>query len=71
MVILMIDHNKYYYKGYDVSNKNRLEKIAMELCNPYGYNLGHNTRREVEVNGLEYRTNQDIVRTKEFNEQDN
>ena len=64
----MIDHNKYYYKGYDVTNKKTLEKIAMELYNPYGYNLGHNTRRDNAVSGLEYQTNQDNIFTKNINE---
>ena len=32
----------YYYKGYDVSNKNRLERLKMEYNNPYGYNFASN-----------------------------
>lgn len=58
--------NDYYYKGYDITNKNRLEKIAMELLNPYGYNLESNERR---VRNMDYEvthTNQNSVKNREY-----
>ena len=44
----MFNGNNYYYKGYDVTNSSRLEKLAMELSNPYGYNLESSLRRVID-----------------------
>ncbi len=54
--------NDYYYKGYDVTNNNRLEKLRFELSNPFGYNLGSNARRVVDYEKEVIRTNQDVVK---------
>lgn len=62
----MSRNTDYYYKGYDITNKNRLEKMLMELQNPYGYNLGSNARRVIDYDSLATRTNQDCVKNKEF-----
>ena len=66
MVIKMSKITDYYYKGYDITNKNRLEKMLMELQNPYGYNLGSNARRVVDYDLSATRTNQDYVKNKEY-----
>ena len=57
----------YYYKGYDISNKNNLERLAMEFDNPYGYNFGANCRRKVNFNQKYGQVNQDFVKNGEFN----
>lgn len=62
----MSRNTDYYYKGYDITNKNRLEKMLMELQNPYGYNLGSNARRVIDYDLTATRTNQDCVKNKEF-----
>ncbi len=55
----------YYYKGYDITNKNRLEKLKNEF-NPFGYNLESNLRR-IKKDDLEsLGTNQDLVKLKEI-----
>ena len=58
--------NDYYYKGYDITNKNRLEKIAMELLNPYGYNLDSNERRIKNMDYEVTHTNQNNVKNGEY-----
>lgn len=58
----------YYYKGYDITNKNKLEKITMELQNPYGYNLESNARREIDYDFKASRINGDFVKNKEYME---
>ncbi len=66
MVKMMNGLNSYYYKGYDISNKNRLEKVTMEFLNPYGYNLEGNEKR---VKNLDYEvthTNQNSVKNGEY-----
>ena len=60
----MINHNDYFYKGYDIINKNRMEKLLMEYSNPYGYNLESNCRRLVNIEVNLMRTNQDVFKTK-------
>ena len=62
-----MNHNAYYYKGYDVSNKNRLERLAMEYLNPYGYNFLANSRRVVDKDAKYCQINEDYVKNKEFN----
>ncbi len=57
----------YYYKSYDVSNKNRLERLKMEYNNPYGYNFASNLRREINLDTKYTSINQDFVKNKEFN----
>ena len=57
----------YYYKGYDISNKNKLERLVMEYDNPYGYNFFATTRRKVNLEKKYTQTSQDIVKNKEFN----
>ena len=62
----MFNGTNYYYKGYDVTSNNRLEKLFMEYNNPYGYNLDSNERR---VKNSEYdvtHTNQNSVKNKEY-----
>ncbi|MBE6140672.1 MAG: hypothetical protein E7172_03960 [Firmicutes bacterium] len=66
----MINHNNYYYKGYDISNKNRLEKMAMECCNPYGYNLGSTSKRIIDEVAKYTFTNQDLLKNKSFKNMD-
>lgn len=56
----------YYYKGYDITNKNHLEKILMELQNPYGYNFESNSKRIVDRDLIVCRTNQDMIKNKEY-----
>lgn len=67
MVIFMARNTDYYYKGYDITNKNRMEKMTMEFQNPYGYNFEANTRRVIDFEMSMHRTNQDRVKNKEFN----
>lgn len=62
-----MNHKNYYYKGYDVSNKNRLERLAMEYDNPYGYNFESNLRRKINRDLKCTQINQDFVKNKEFN----
>ncbi len=62
----MSRNTDYYYKGYDITNKNRLEKMLMELQNPYGYNFSSTARRVIDYNLLATRTNQDCIKNKEF-----
>ncbi len=57
----------YYYKGYDISNKSRLERLAMEYLNPYGYNWEANKRRKINYEQRCTQINQDFVKNKEFN----
>lgn len=62
----MFNGTNYYYKGYDVTSNNRLEKLFMEYNNPYGYNLDSNAKR---VKNIEYdvtHTNQNSVKNKEY-----
>ena len=62
----MFNGSNYYYKGYDVTSNNRLEKSFMEYNNPYGYNLDSNEKR---VKNIEYdvtHTNQNSVKNKEY-----
>lgn len=67
----MINHNDYYYKGYDITNKNRLEKIIMEHFNPYGYNIDSNNKRVIDYDKMCCRTNQDCIKNKEYNQKNN
>ena len=66
-----MNHKNYFYKGYDVSNKNRLERLAMEYNNPYGYNFGSNLRRKVDLDLKCTQINQDFVKNREFNTKKN
>lgn len=63
---IMFKSINYYYKGYDVTNNNRLERLAMEYQNPYGYNLESNSKRVVDYDKKVTRTNQNYVKNKEF-----
>ncbi len=56
----------YYYKGYDITNKNRLEKLKNEYVNPYGYNFESNLRTLKRVDIDKVMTNQDLVKLKEY-----
>ncbi len=56
----------YYYKGYDINNKNRREKIEMEYLNPYGYNLESNLKRNIDYDYNATHTNQNFVKNKEY-----
>ncbi len=62
-----MNHKDYYYKGYDITNKNNLERLAMEYDNPYGYNFSSNLRRVVDKDLKVSKINQDYVKNKEFN----
>ena len=62
----MINHNKYYYKGYDISNENNLEKLEMEYYNKYRYKINSNKRRMIDNELMCTRTNQDCVKNKKF-----
>ncbi|MEG0794435.1 MAG: hypothetical protein RSF02_01390 [Bacilli bacterium] len=59
----MVNHNDYYYKGYDITNKNRMEMLLMGIDNPYGYNIGSNKRRIVNNDDFVCKTNQDNVKS--------
>ncbi len=63
---VMFKASDYYYKGYDVTNSSRLEKLAMELSNPYGYNLESSLRRVIDYDKKVTYTNQNNVKNKEF-----
>ena len=52
-------NTNYYYKGYDVTNNSRLEKLKMEYSNPYGYNLESNNRRVIDYEKKAIYTNKD------------
>lgn len=67
MVNNMARNTDYYYKGYDITNKNRMEKITMELQNPYGYNMESNVRRIKDLDSSFLKTSQDLIKNKEFN----
>ena len=58
----MFKAKDYYYKGYDVTSKNRLEKLAMEYHNPYGYNFDSNSKRVINYEKKASRTNQDSIK---------
>ncbi len=62
----MFKMSDYYYKGYDIESKSRLEKLKMEYSNPYGYNLGSNQKRVVNFELDVSRTNQDMIKNKEY-----
>ena len=55
-------NKNYYYKGYDITNTNRLEKYMMEYQNPYGYNLESSRRRIVDYDKKVTKTNQDTIK---------
>ena len=59
-------NTNYYYKGYDVTNNSRLERLKMEYSNPYGYNLDSNSRRVIDYDKKATYTNQNNVKNKEF-----
>lgn len=61
-----IMNNTNYYKGYDISSKDRLEKIKMEFENPYGYNLESNSRKVVNLEYNATHTNQNFVKNREY-----
>lgn len=56
----------YYYKGYDITNKNRLEKLTMEFSNPYGYNYEASDKRLTNLDYQATHTNQNGVKNKEY-----
>ena len=62
----MARNTDYFYKGYDITNKNRLEKLKYELSNPFGYNLGSNSKRVKEMETSSMQTNQDLFKLKEL-----
>lgn len=62
----MFKMSSYYYKGYDIESKSRLEKFKMEYSNPYGYNLESNQRRVFDYEMKATHTNQDMVKNKEY-----
>ena len=60
-------YRDYYYKEYDITNTNRLEKYMMEYQNPYGYNLESNRRRIIDYDKKVTRTNQDFSKNNKKN----
>jgi hypothetical protein len=62
----MFKMSSYYYKGYDIESKSRLEKIKMEYSNPYGYNIESNQRRFFDSEMNATYTNQDMDKSKEY-----
>lgn len=60
----MFKNSDYYYKGYDIENKSRLEKLVMGYSNPYGPNLGSNIKRVIDYKRKVTYTNQDNVKLK-------
>lgn len=56
----------YYYKGYDITSKSRLEKMEMEYLNPYGYNFDSNEKRIVDKDFLVSHPNQNNVKNGEY-----
>lgn len=62
----MFNGYNYYYKGYDITSNNHLEKIIMEYNNPYGYNLDSNAKRVVDYEYKASHTNQNDVKNKEY-----
>ena len=66
MVNKMARNTDYFYKGYDVTNKNRLEKLKYEYLNPFGYNLESNLRRVKNYELENLATTQDLVKLKEI-----
>ncbi len=63
----MFFKNASYYKGYDIDNKSRLERLQNEYANPYGYNLESNERREIDYDKNAAFTNQNMIKNKEYN----
>ena len=59
-------NTNYYYKGYDVTNSSRLEKLAMELQNPYGCNFESNEKRIIDYDKRVTYTNQNFVKNREY-----
>lgn len=59
-------NTNYYYKGYDVTNTNRLERLKMEFQNPYGYNFESNAKRIIDYDKRVTYTNQNFVKNKEY-----
>lgn len=62
----MTKFSDYFYKGYDISNKNRMEKLVMEYQNPYGYNFESCEKRVVDYEKNIIKPNQDFVKNKEY-----
>ena len=62
----MYKSSDYYYKGYDVTNNSRLERLKMEYSNPYGYNLDSNSRRVIDYDKKATYTNQNNVKNGEM-----
>ena len=62
----MFNGYNYYYKGYDITSNNHLEKMIMEYNNPYGYNLDSNARRVIDYDKKAIYTNQNNVKNKDF-----
>ncbi len=56
----------YYYKGYDITNKNRLEYMIQGMDNPYGYNFESNAKRVVNYDYNVTHPNQDGVKNGEY-----
>ena len=56
----------YHYKGYDITNINKLEKYMMEYSNPYGYNFDSNDKRIIDEVKKAMRTNQDMLKSKSY-----
>ena len=53
------------YKGFDVGNRNKLDKLKGLYANPYGYNFDREdifANKEISV----MKTNQDAIKNKEY-----
>ena len=58
--------SSYFYKGFDITSNNRLERIMYEYQNPYGYNLESNSKRAVNYEQKASHTTQDLVKCKGY-----
>jgi hypothetical protein len=66
MVKIMQKDINYFYKGYDITSNDRMEKYTMEFSNPYGYNFESNSKRVVDEYKKVSRTNQNYIKNKEY-----
>lgn len=57
----------FYYKGYDINNKNRRVRMLMEYQNPYGYNFDYSSKYEITEDKVYQKTNQDDLKERRNN----
>ena len=56
----------FYYKGYDINNKNMRIKMIMEMQNPFGYEFNCFSKFKVMDDESYKKTNQDKLKLKEI-----